>query len=168
MHKNVWNRRLWCGPWGTCSVCKCAVLTEVIQGREIPDGLGYLWVSFESPTLSRNKWFLECGMFVQSQQALPVLQEWVLLWTPGSQLIAARLCRGSPLLFPGEDTVFCNFQILAPPASLAGFSTAGGRRMPGDLGVISLLWSLFLLSDQKASQGNMPGCPRECAVLVWE
>lgn len=95
-------------------------------------------------------------MFVQSQQALPVLQvqEWVLLWTPGSQLIAARLYRGSPLLFPGADTVFCDSQTLAPPASLAGFSTAAGRRMPGDPGVISLLWSLFLISDQKLPQGT--------------
>lgn len=94
-------------------------------------------------------------MFVQSQQALPVLQvqEWVLLWTPGSQLIAARLCRGSPLLFPGPATAFCDSQTLAPPASLAGFSAATGRRMLGDPGVISLLWSPFLLSDQKRPKG---------------
>lgn len=107
-------------------------------------------------TLGRNKWFLERGTFVQSQQAVPVLQvqEWVLLWTLGSQLIAARLCRESPLLFPGAGTVFCDSQTLAPPASLAGFSTAAGRRMLGDPGVISLLWSLFLLSDQKIPKGT--------------
>lgn len=95
-------------------------------------------------------------MFVQSQQALPVLQvqEWVLLWTPGSHLIAARLCRGSLLSCPGADTAFCGSQTLAPPASLAGFSTAGGRRMLGDPGVISLLWSLFLPSDQKFPKGT--------------
>lgn len=95
-------------------------------------------------------------MFVQGQQALPVLQ--VLLWALGSQLIAARLC---PPLFPGAGTAFCDPQALAPPASLGGSSPAAGRRMLGDPGVISLLWSLFLLSDQKLPKG-------ECAVLVWE
>lgn len=36
-------------------------------------------------------------MFVQSQQALPVLQvqEWVLLWTPGSQLILPGCAEGA-------------------------------------------------------------------------
>lgn len=88
-------------------------------------------------------------MFVQSQQALPVpqVQEWVLLWTLGSQVVATRLCRGSPLLFPGAGTALCDSQTLAPPASLAGFSTAAGRGILGDPGVISLLWSLFWLSD---------------------
>lgn len=58
-------------------------------------------------------------MFVQSQQALPVpqVQEWVLLWTLGSQVVATRLCRGSPLLFPGAGTALCDSQTLAPPAS---------------------------------------------------